>query len=185
MPKRATDRWQLIFVLVAVVCARPWGLAARPAQRAPRAECRSATKRSLHAVVILDRDPDCAGLVARRSARDRGGRYDYDREIVLRGQVFDGVPGVHARDATPARGYRYGGLVNRGFVPAPDAVTAPPLDSLREPARSASTGIALPDRRGRRRPSHHPQTVARAGRGSTRRASRRLPYPIRDVYIRR
>ena len=51
------------------------------------------------------------------------GRYDHGHEIVIRGDVLQGVPGVRLvtplllGDGGPAV------LVDRGFLPAPDAVT--------------------------------------------------------------
>ncbi len=59
------------------------------------------------------------------------GSYDAANEIVVRGQVLNGLPGVHV--VTPLRlaGRDTALLVNRGFVPSADAVTAE-TGSLRE-----------------------------------------------------
>ncbi|HWA16384.1 MAG TPA: SURF1 family protein [Gemmatimonadales bacterium] len=74
------------------------------------------------------------------------GEYDFGGELVLRGQSAGGVPGV--RVVTPLR--PLGGdtaiLVQRGFVPAPDAQTVD-LAPLREEGivRVTAIGFLLPD----------------------------------------
>jgi surfeit locus 1 family protein len=73
-------------------------------------------------------------------------------------------------------------LVNRGFVPAPDAVTVS-TDSLRELGKVRVEGIALPIRSGRGAPIRHSgeTTWAELDLGQLR---SRLPYPIGPIYIR-
>ena len=109
------------------------------------------------------------------------GRYDQAREIVLRGEVFEGVPGV--RVVTPLLLAESGPaiLVDRGFLPAPDAVS---VDCAAPRSRECETvrGIALPVRPAPGEPIEH------AGRTTWRRldlaAVRRvLPYGVLPVYI--
>jgi surfeit locus 1 family protein len=71
------------------------------------------------------------------------GEYDRSREIVLRNHVYRDSPGVWL--VTPLRiaGSDSVVLINRGFVPAPDAVTAD-LDSLNEPVKSRCAGWRCP-----------------------------------------
>jgi surfeit locus 1 family protein len=120
--------------------------------------------------------------VVYRRVRVRG-NYDHAHDIVLRGQVYRGVPGVGivsplvlADDAKTAV------LVNRGFVPAPDAVTVDP-SAFREPGEQQVEGIALPlDTAGGvplRRGSL--TTWARLERGAL---AAQLPYRVFPVYIR-
>jgi surfeit locus 1 family protein len=109
------------------------------------------------------------------------GRYDHDREIVLRGSALDGVPGVQV--VTPLRisGSDSAILVNRGFVPAPDAVTAS-IDSLREPGEQSVEGIAFELSSGGGKPLTYggKTTWARLDRDALRQL---LPYPILPVFI--
>ena len=63
---------------------------------------------------------------------------------MLRGQVFGGVPGVVL--VTPLRLEGAGDtalLVERGFVPSPDALTLPADSTLDEPGRQEVRGLAF------------------------------------------
>jgi surfeit locus 1 family protein len=73
-------------------------------------------------------------------------------------------------------------LVNRGFVPSPDAVTVA-SDSLREPGVMAVDGIALPVSSASGAPLQHGgrTTWARLDLESLR---SRLPYPLYPLYVR-
>ncbi len=109
------------------------------------------------------------------------GRYDQAREIVLRGEVFEGVPGV--RIVTPLL-LAEGGpaiLVDRGFLPAADAVSVD-THGTEEPGVRAVRGIALPIG------TAPGEAVEHAGRTTWRRldlaAVRRvLPYGVLPVFI--
>jgi surfeit locus 1 family protein len=110
------------------------------------------------------------------------GRYDHAHEIVLRGDVLEGVPGV--RLVTPLL-LAAGGpavLVDRGFLPAPDAVTVDPSGAV-EPGDVTVRGLALPMPAGEGQPLEH------RGRVTWRRLDRpalqaELPYALLPVYIR-
>jgi surfeit locus 1 family protein len=66
---------------------------------------------------------DPAGHTYRKATAE--GSFDYDGEILLRGRSHDGSPGVHV--ITPFRLDDDGLiLVNRGWLPAPDAATVDP-----------------------------------------------------------
>jgi surfeit locus 1 family protein len=110
------------------------------------------------------------------------GRYDHTREIILRSEALDGVPGV--RVVTPLRLGADGPavLVERGFLPAPDAVTAN-TSGLEEPGEVTVRGIAVPVPSGRGEPVDH------GGRRTWRRldlAALRttLPYEVLPVYVK-
>jgi surfeit locus 1 family protein len=110
------------------------------------------------------------------------GVYDREHEIVLRGQVFQGAPGIHI--VTPLRlsGSRAAVLVLRGFVPASDAVRAE-TDSLVEPGTVRVRGLAIPI------PSGAGQPIEHAGRTTWARLDlealrARLPYPLLPVVVR-
>jgi surfeit locus 1 family protein len=122
---------------------------------------------------------DVAGLAGRRIVAR--GRYDHAHEIVIRGDVLQGVPGVRIvtplllADSGPAV------LVARGFLPAPDAITVD-LRGLEEPGEQTVRGIGLPVPAGPGEPIQH------GGRGTWRRLDlallrRQLPYPVLPVYI--
>jgi surfeit locus 1 family protein len=109
------------------------------------------------------------------------GRYDHAHEIVLRGEVLEGAPGVEV--VTPLL-LAEGGpavLVNRGFLPAPDAVSAV-TDGTQEPGRQTVRGLALPLGSAPGEPMEH------AGRMTWRRLDigalrQRLPYPLLPIYV--
>lgn len=129
------------FLIAAVVCARLglWQLDRLHDRRAANAVAEAARSAP---VVLLDGSFEDSNLVNRRvQAR---GHYDHTHDIVLRGKVYRGVPGVEivsplVLDNDTSRGI----LVNRGFVPAPDAVTVD-LNVLKEPGTREVEGIALP-----------------------------------------
>jgi surfeit locus 1 family protein len=110
------------------------------------------------------------------------GRYDHAREIIIRGDVLQGVPGV--RIVTPLL-LGDGGpavLVDRGFLPAPDAVTVD-LSGSDEPGEHTVQGIGL------RVPAGPGDPVEHGGRTTWRRLDlaalrSRLPYAVLPVYIK-
>ncbi|HXE57612.1 MAG TPA: SURF1 family protein [Gemmatimonadales bacterium] len=110
------------------------------------------------------------------------GRYDRAHELVIRNQSYRGSPGVHL--ITPLRlpGRDTAVLVNRGFVPAPDAVTVD-VAGLDEPGEVEVRGVAFPLPEG-----DDGRPVERQGRTTwsrlTREAVRRaVPYPVAAVYV--
>jgi surfeit locus 1 family protein len=114
------------------------------------------------------------------------GTYDRAHELVLRGRALQEVPGVAV--VTPLRGPTLGDtavLIERGFVPVPDAVTLPPdSGTLDEPGPRTVHGVALPLRSA----ADSGVPLERGGQTTWRRPDlaalrRRLPYPILDVYV--
>lgn len=109
------------------------------------------------------------------------GRYDHAREILLRGEVLEGAPGVDVvtplllADGGPAV------LVNRGFLPAPDAVSAV-TDGTQEPGPRTVRGLAVPLGSAPGEPIEHGgrTTWRRLDAGALR---QRLPYAILPIYI--
>ena len=110
------------------------------------------------------------------------GELDEGREFVLRGRVFSGVPAVMI--VTPLRlsAVDTAVLVNRGYVPAPDAMN-PGAATWSEPGPRVFRGILLPvPDRGDGAPLLHQRRETwwsldlSAMRG-------RLPYPIAPVYL--
>lgn len=115
------------------------------------------------------------------------GTYDRTHELVLRGQVLREIPGVVL--VTPLRLSGAGDtavLVERGFVPSPDAVTLPPeAAGLNEPGTRTVRGVALPlviaPDSGAPLVHAGGTTWKRLDLGAVR---ARLPYPILDFAIR-
>ena len=109
------------------------------------------------------------------------GSYDREHEIVLRGQAFQGTPGVHV--VTPLRlaGREEAVLVVRGFVPANDAVRAETAD-LSEPGEVLVRGLGMAMASGRGEPIAHAgsTTWARLDLGALR---ARIPYPVLPVAL--
>jgi surfeit locus 1 family protein len=184
MPKRTPKSLAIIFLVVAAVCARlgTWQLSRLHQRRA--ANTTALAKRVLP-VVALDQQPRApdSALVERRVVAI--GRYDYERELVIRGQALQGVPGIHIVTPLLLQGGDAAVLVNRGFVPTPDAVTAPPLDPLRERGTVRVEGIALPigTAEGGRPLQHNGRTTW--GRLDLEALRRHFPYPIAGIYVRR
>jgi surfeit locus 1 family protein len=183
MSPRARVTLVTVFLLTAAICARlgVWQLDRLQERR--RANAVALGARAAPPVVLgtAQRPPDSA--MAQRWVA-AAGRYDHAREIVLWGRSFRGVPGVHVvTPLRPARGDT-AVLVDRGFVPSPDAVTVE-LDSLAEPGEQRVAGVAVPIES---RPDGG-GPLARAGRTTWSRldlaAARRLvPYPVFPFYIR-
>jgi surfeit locus 1 family protein len=113
---------------------------------------------------------------------EASGEFDHGHEIVLRGQAFQGTPGVLV--VTPLRlaAGDSAVLVLRGFVPAPDAVRTD-LESLREPGPVRVRGLATVIPSGQGQPLDHEgrTTWARLDLPALR---ERLPYPILPVLLR-
>ena len=110
------------------------------------------------------------------------GHYDHERDIVLRGKVYGGSPGVEVVTPLVLQGGRAAILVNRGFLPTPDAVTAQ-TDSVREPGRVRVKGTAFSLSSGGGTPLDRSgyTTWARLDREAL---AARLPYSVAPVYIR-
>ena len=129
------------------------------------------------------------GMAAARTAEELSDRwveargvYDWEHEIVLRGQAFQGAPGVLLVTPLVLTGSDTAVLVLRGFVPAPDAVRAN-TDSLVEPGTILVRGLATPIESGGGQPLEHAgrTTWARLDLNALR---ARLPYPLLPVAVR-
>jgi surfeit locus 1 family protein len=168
------------FVAVALVCARLglWQVHRLRERRAVNAAALAA--RSKPPVIMEKGDATGAGLIDRRVVAS--GRYDDDHAIILRGRVYQGVPGVEIVSPLLLHDGRSAVLVNRGFVPTPDAFTVDP-DPLREPGTVRVEGMALPIRSGG-------GALLQQGKQTTwaqldlDALRARLPYSISPVYIR-
>jgi len=77
------------------------------------------------------------------------GRYDSSGEIVLRGRADDGRPGVHLVTPLVVPGVPQALLVNRGWVPSPDAATVD-ARTWAEPGARTVDGILMEIPRGTR-----------------------------------
>ena len=111
------------------------------------------------------------------------GQYDFDHEIVLRGRLLRGTPGIHV--ITPLRipGRDTAVLVHRGFVPTPDAGLPASRTGFAETDSIDFKGFALtmPDE-GDGRP------LGRAGALTWHRLDltalrRQFPYPLAPYYV--
>jgi surfeit locus 1 family protein len=179
-----SHRWPLVllFVGIALLCARLglWQverLRDREAANAAVAEARLSPAVDLTtAERVTDVRPGQA--VAAR------GSYDFEHEIVVMGRVLGGTPGVHVLTPLRLEGGERAVLVNRGFVPAPDAFSVD-LDSLREPGRVEVSGVVQPFApTGDRSPPSRRSGAIAVGRvhyGSLRDL---LPYRLLPVIVR-
>lgn len=168
-----------LLLLAGVVCARLgfWQLSRL---RERRAANRIAQEARDAPVVQLPGELGAAGDLAHRRIMAVG-RYDAANDIVVRGQVLNGLPGVHV--VTPLRlaGSDTALLVNRGFVPSPDAVTAE-TDSLREKGEVRVEGVALPLTPGGGRPIERRGQIT-WGRLDADALAQHIPYPILPAYL--
>jgi surfeit locus 1 family protein len=185
MSLRSTPVLVGIILLVTAGCLRlgVWQVDRLHQRRATNAM--SAARRALPSVPLNTPAPSSHRAVDplpdRRVTAE--GVFDHSRQLVVRGRVYREAPGVHV--VTPLRltDTDTAVLVNRGFVPAPDAMTAE-VDSLGEVGVRQVTGIAFAiptDAEGG-------APLAREGRTTWKRLDlatlrARLPYPILDVYI--
>jgi surfeit locus 1 family protein len=110
------------------------------------------------------------------------GRYDHAHEVILRGETTQGVPGV--RIVTPLLLDPHGPavLVDRGFLPTPDAVTVDPRGA-EEPGEQTVRGLASLV------PTGPGEPVVYDGRTTWRRLDlealrSRLPYALLPIYVR-
>ena len=110
------------------------------------------------------------------------GQFDQPHSFVLRGRVYNDIPGVEV--VTPlVRAEGPAVLVDRGFIPSADAVTAP-VDSFVEPGPVDVDGVAL----GLESRADSGTPILAGGHVSWRRidlaaAERRLPYPILPIVV--
>lgn len=167
------------FAAVALVCARLglWQVQRLRERRAANAQ--ALAERSKPPATIDKGDAAGPGLMNRRVVAS--GVYDDDHAVVLRGRVYQGVPGVEIVSPLVLGDGRTAVLVNRGFVPTPDAFTLDP-DSLRETGRVRVAGIALPIRSGGGAPLQQGEETT-WGRLDLEALRARLPYVIPPVYI--
>ena len=154
-----------------------WQLDRLHQRRAANVVIRAARAAPPVTLTPADTDPD--GLAEYRVVAR--GHYDLGSDVVLRGAVLEGAPGVIVvtplllADSGPAV------LVTRGFLPAPDAVTVD-LDGLQEPGEVTVRGIAKPV------PSGGGEPIEHGGRTTWRRLDlaalrARLPYGLLPINL--
>ena len=110
------------------------------------------------------------------------GHYDHTHDVVLRGKAYDGSPGVEIVSPLVLEDGKIAVLVNRGFVPTPDAVTIQ-TDSVREPGkvRVRGTALAVPSGNGKPLERSGGTTWARLDLEALRGT---MPYQLMPWYIR-
>jgi surfeit locus 1 family protein len=179
MSPRARLLLVAFFTVAALVCARLgiWQmdrLGERRTANVMALEARAAPPVVLDSVATGD-----SSLIERRVSAV--GRYDHDHDVILRGKAYLGAPGAEIVSPLVLGGHT-AVLVNRGFVPAPDAVTVE-TDSLQEPGEVRVEGIALAI------PSGSGAPLERRGQTTWARLDlealdNRMPYSLAPVYIR-
>ena len=167
------------FALVALVCAR-LGVWQVHRLRERRANNAIALAARLAPPILLSAATPAGDSLANRRIMAVG-RYDPAHEVVLRGRSYDGTPGVELISPLVLGDGRSAVLVNRGFLPSPDAATVE-TDSLQEPGEVRVEGIALPLASGGGAP------LERGGRTTWARLDlaalrARLPYSLAPVYL--
>lgn len=132
-------------------------------------------------------EPPAAEAALNRSMRLTG-RYDETRQFLLSGVLHEGEPGVEV--VTPLRldGSVRAVLVNRGWLPADDAVSARPQDHP-EPGGQTVEGVAEAMRRGAGSPaprvlSSDPVALYTVRWLDADSIAARLPYPVAAYVVR-
>jgi surfeit locus 1 family protein len=176
------SRWLLLpsfgFFAVLCVCLGIWQvnrLKQRRAENTVALAARAAPPVTISAAVALD-----TNVIGRR-VRVRG-HYDHTNDIVLRGRVYNGSPGVEIVTPLVLEGRRRAVLVNRGFMPTPDAVTVQ-TDSVREFGTVEVEGTAIPMTSGGGEPLGHAHRLTWA-RLDLKALSERMPYDLAPIYVR-
>jgi surfeit locus 1 family protein len=126
-------------LVVAAVCIRlgVWQLDRRD-QRMQR-NAAVAERMEAAPLEITTLPVDTAGLL-HRTATIRG-TYDHDRTLVLGARSHRGTPGVHV--LTPLHTHGGAILVNRGWLPSPDAATVD-LTAVHAPDAAVVNGVLVP-----------------------------------------
>jgi surfeit locus 1 family protein len=183
MSSRARYALVALFAAAAVACLLLGRWQVRRLHERRAANAAALARRSAPPVALAAgaRRPPAAELAERRVTAV--GTYDHARELVLHAQVHAGTPGVVV--VTPLRlpGSDTAVLVRRGFIPTPDAMSAP-TPAPAEPGTVRVTGIAaaIPSTAG------GGDRLERRGRTTWRYLDRAalatLPYPVLPIEIR-
>jgi surfeit locus 1 family protein len=173
-------------VAASVVCVRLgfWQLSRRAEKRALNAALAEA-ERAPALPVTGDSSLALRSLGRAIAAR---GRFDERFHFLLVGREHEGAPGVEVVTPLRIEGSAAAILVNRGWLPADDAVSAQPLD-YPEPGTRSVRGIAQALRHGVVGPSPRRLPGGPAALWAVRALDRdsiaaRLPYPIVGVALR-
>ena len=177
MTSRAQVSYVAFAVVVAMICVRlgVWQLARRGERLAS-----NAAELAERGKPVLDLTHGSTPEAHRRVRAS--GTFDFEREIVLRGRAFEGVPGVEILTPFRVPGRDTAVLVHRGFVASPDATTIDVTLHRELPAAEIEgLAVTLPAGEGS-------APVSVNGRETWRRLDltalrSRLPYPIFDAYI--
>jgi surfeit locus 1 family protein len=167
-------------LLVAGVCAGLGIWQVNRLQERRSANAAALAARAALPVVLSAGSPATSAIAGRRV--QAAGHYAHGYDIVIRGRQYRGVPGVEIVSPLLLEGDSMAVLVNRGFVPSPDAFSADP-DTLRETGAVRVEGIALPIDSGGGFPLRHGERTTWA-RLDLKPLAAALPYPIHPVYIR-
>lgn len=111
------------------------------------------------------------------------GTWDFDRQFLLRGRLLLGTPGVQVVTPLRVAGRDTAVLVNRGFVPTPDAGPPPPGLEFGEPPTASLRGVALPvpdEADGKPLTAPSGESWQRLDLTAMR---GRLPYPVAGYYV--
>ncbi len=178
---RASKSLIAVFLLITAVCIRLglWQLDRLHDRRA--ANTVTAARRAEPIVTVAPGFSVTDTSLAQRRVRVSG-RYDDTHAITLRNYVLDGVPGVQLVVPLMLEGGDTAVLVNRGFIPAPDGMTAAQRPSS-APNPVRVEGIALPIENAEGKPVTRPSGTT-WGRLELAALRDSLPYPILAIYLR-
>jgi surfeit locus 1 family protein len=176
----------LVILVSASVCVRLgfWQISRLHEKRALNAALRQAENAP---PIVVSGEPPPAAQASHRALAATG-RFDEAHQFLLSGRSHRGAPGVEVVTPFRVEGARTALLVNRGWLPAPDAATARP-DQHPEPGERTVRGIAEDLRHGAGGRSPRVIPVREYALWSVRwldqdSVAARLPYPIAGYVLR-
>ena len=168
------------FTSVALICL---GLGLWQLDRLEQRRAANRVAAAARSAPRVDLEPNTAldSILTGRGVRAVG-HYDHTNDVVLRGRAYNGSPGVEIVSPLVLEGGRRAVLVNRGFMPTPDAVSVQ-TDSVREfgTVRVEGTALLIPSGSGKPLERSYGTTWARL---DLKTLSARMPYELAPVYIR-
>ena len=191
---RPTLRGVLAAAFILVMCGVCVRLGFWQLDRLKQRKARNHAIETAQRMPALVLDSATAADVARRPARFINrtvrvtGAYDSAGEVILRGRANEGAPGVHIVTPMLVPHVPQAVLVNRGWVPSPDAATVDAAPYA-EPGVRTVTGIFMEVPRNTNRVGHAATTIVKGKAVTTYRRldlnalGPRYPRPLLPLYV--
>jgi surfeit locus 1 family protein len=173
-------RRTVLFVITLLVAVTATGLGIWQLRRLGARRAANGAAIAARALPLLALNRDWPPRPNRRATIT--GRFDEDHEFILRGRVVQGVPAVQVVTPIRVADRDTALLVNRGYIPAPDA-TDPGTATWSEPGEITIHGVLLPgpDRGDGDPITYNGRETWRAIDLSAMRT--RIPFPVSSLYL--